>query len=170
MRCAAHTLGCKLNFAETSHLLRRLTAYGHQIVDFDDEADLYIINTCTVTAIAEKKCRTIIRQAIRRNPGAQVAVIGCFAQNDAASIARIPGVTLILGNDRKHLLPELIANEKVDTEATTPFPLAYSSGDRAASSRYNTAATISAPTAPSRLPGGAATARPSNRCCRLWTR
>ena len=130
MRCAAHTLGCKLNFAETSHLLRRLTAYGHQIVDFDDEADLYIINTCTVTAIAEKKCRTIIRQAIRRNPGAQVAVIGCFAQNDAASIARIPGVTLILGNDRKHLLPELIANEKVDTEATTPFPLAYSSGDR----------------------------------------
>lgn len=130
MRCAAHTLGCKLNFAETSHLLRRLTAYGHQIVDFDDEADLYIINTCTVTAIAEKKCRTIIRQAIRRNPGAQVAVIGCFAQNDAASIARIPGVTLILGNDRKHLLPELIADEKVDTEATTPFPLAYSSGDR----------------------------------------
>lgn len=130
MRCAAHNLGCKLNFAETSHLLRRLTAYGHQIVDFDDEADLYIINTCTVTAIAEKKCRTIIRQAIRRNPGAQVAVIGCFAQNDAASIARIPGVTLILGNDRKHLLPELIANEKVDTEATTPFPLAYSSGDR----------------------------------------
>ena len=130
MRCAAHTLGCKLNFAETSHLLRRLTAYGHQIVDFDDEADLYIINTCTVTAIAEKKCRTIIRQAIRRNPGAQVAVIGCFAQNDAASIARIPGVTLILGNDRKHLLPELIANEKVETNAATTFPLAYSSGDR----------------------------------------
>ena len=130
MRCAAHTLGCKLNFAETSHLLRRLAAQGHQIVDFDDEADLYIINTCTVTAVAEKKCRTIIRQAIRRRPGAQVAVIGCFAQNDAESIARIPGVTLILGNDRKHLLPELIDHEAVDTDPQSPFPLAYSSGDR----------------------------------------
>ena len=130
MRCAAQTLGCKLNFAETSHLLRRLAAQGHQIVDFDDEADLYIINTCTVTAVAEKKCRTVIRQAVRRTPGAQVAVIGCFAQTDAASIARIPGVTLILGNDRKHLLPDLIGHKDADTDGAAPFPLAYSSGDR----------------------------------------
>ena len=130
MRCAAHTLGCKLNFAETSHLLRRMAERGHQIVGFDDEADLYIINTCTVTAIAEKKCRTAIRQAIRRNPGAQVAVIGCFAQNDADAIARIPGITYILGNDRKHLLPELVDNAAFQEPQTAPFPIAYSSGDR----------------------------------------
>lgn len=131
MRCAAHTLGCKLNFAETSHLLRRMIERGHQIVDFDDEADLYIINTCTVTAVAEKKCRTAIRQAIRRNPSAQVAVIGCFAQNDADAIARIRGVTLILGNDRKHLLPELIdGTSPTAPNPSAPFPIAYSSGDR----------------------------------------
>lgn len=130
MRCAAHTLGCKLNFAETSHLLRKLNERGHRIVEFDEAADLYIINTCTVTAIAEKKCRTAIRQAIRRNPGAQVAVIGCFAQNDAEAIQRIPGVTLILGNDRKHLLPELVDDIHYIEPADAPFPIAYSVGDR----------------------------------------
>ncbi|KWW31279.1 MAG: MiaB-like tRNA modifying protein [bacterium P3] len=138
MRCAAHTLGCKLNFAETSHLLRQLSERGHTIVNFDDEADLYIINTCTVTAIAEKKCRNAIRQASRRNPDAQVAVIGCFAQNAADAIAAIPGVTIILGNDRKHRLPELIDNtgdrrslpDPATPDNQHPFPLAYSSGDR----------------------------------------
>lgn len=132
MRCAAHTLGCKLNFAETSHLLRELAARGHQIVDFDDEADIYIINTCTVTAVAEKKCRTAIRQAVRRNAGAQVAVIGCFAQNASDAISRIPGVTMILGNDRKHLLPDLIEAHGTNSEPepSSLFPLAYSSGDR----------------------------------------
>lgn len=128
MRCAAHTLGCKLNFAESSHLLRTLAEQGHTIVDFNEIADLYIINTCTVTAIAEKKCRTMIRQAIRRNHRAQVAVIGCFAQNAADEIARIPGVTLIVGNDRKHLLPELIDGKNPASDGT--FPIAFSSGDR----------------------------------------
>ena len=108
MKIAAHTLGCKLNYAETSDLLRRFSTLGHTIVDFHQAADLYIINTCTVTAVAEKKCRTIIRQAHRLNPDAQIAVIGCFAQVAAADIERIPGVTLVLGNDRKHLLPEIV--------------------------------------------------------------
>ncbi len=108
MRIAAHTLGCKLNFAETTDHLRRLAAAGHTIVDFRAEADLYIINTCTVTAVAEKKCRTAIRQAHRLNPAAQIVVVGCFAQVAAAEIERIPGVTLVLGNDRKHLLPEIV--------------------------------------------------------------
>lgn len=108
MKIAAHTLGCKLNYAETSDLLRRFSALGHTIVDFHQAADLYIINTCTVTAVAEKKCRTAIRQAHRLNPEAQVAVIGCFAQVAAKEIEAIPGVTLVLGNDRKHLLPQLI--------------------------------------------------------------
>lgn len=137
MRCAAHTLGCKLNFAETSQLLRQLKEQGHTLVDFDEVADLYIINTCTVTAVAEKKCRTIIRQAIRRNPHAQVAVIGCFAQNAYNEIAQIKGVTLILGNDSKHKLPEIIdsriqpaASEQNQTLDEDPFPIAYSIGDR----------------------------------------
>ena len=108
MKIAAHTLGCKLNYAETSDLLRRFSTLGHTIVDFHQAADLYIINTCTVTAVAEKKCRTAIRQAHRLNPEAQVAVIGCFAQVAAKEIEAIPGVTLVLGNDRKHLLPQLI--------------------------------------------------------------
>lgn len=108
MKIAAHTLGCKLNYAETSDLLRRFSTLGHTIVDFHEAADLYIINTCTVTAVAEKKCRTIIRQAHRLNPDAKIAVIGCFAQVAAADIERIPGVTLVLGNDRKHLLPEIV--------------------------------------------------------------
>lgn len=108
MKIAAHTLGCKLNYAETSDILRRFSSFGHTIVDFHEAADLYIINTCTVTAVAEKKCRTIIRQAHRLNPDAQIAVIGCFAQVAAADIERIPGVTLVLGNDRKHLLPEIV--------------------------------------------------------------
>ena len=108
MTIAAHTLGCKLNYAETSDLLRRLASEGHTIVDWGTVADLYIVNTCTVTTVAEKKCRNAIRQAHRQNPDAQIVVMGCFAQVAASEIERIPGVTLVLGNDRKHLLPQLL--------------------------------------------------------------
>ena len=104
MTIAAHTLGCKLNFAETSDTLRRLAAEGHTIVDFREKADIYLINTCTVTAVAEKKCRTAIRQAHRQNPDAQIVVMGCFAQVAADEIRRMPGVTQILGNESKRLL------------------------------------------------------------------
>lgn len=136
MTIAAHTLGCKLNYAETSDLLRRLAAAGHTIVPFDQVADLYIVNTCTVTAVAEKKCRNAIHQAVANNPHAQVVVIGCFVQNDARAVASIPGVTMVLGNDRKHLLPGMIGPnglEDISTEAPSsdmPFSPAYSSGDR----------------------------------------
>ena len=108
MTIAAHTLGCKLNFAETSDLLRRLAAEGHTIVPWGQRANLYIVNTCTVTAVAEKKCRNAIRQAHRLNPDAQIVVMGCFAQVAAKEIESIPGVTLVLGNDRKHLLPQIL--------------------------------------------------------------
>ena len=104
MKIAAHTLGCKLNYAETSDLLRRLGEEGNIIVDFHSTADLYIINTCTVTAVAEKKCRNAIRQAHRQNPEAQIVVMGCFAQVAADEIAKLPGVTQVLGNDSKRLL------------------------------------------------------------------
>ena len=104
MTIAAHTMGCKLNFAETSDTLRRLAAEGHTIVDFREKADIYLINTCTVTAVAEKKCRTAIRQAHRQNPDAQIVVMGCFAQVAADEIRRMPGVTQVLGNESKRLL------------------------------------------------------------------
>ena len=104
MRIAAHTLGCKLNFAETSDHLHRLSAEGHVVVDWGCEADLYLINTCTVTAVAEKKCRAAIRQAHRRNPQAQIVVMGCFAQTAADEISAMPGVTQVLGNESKRLL------------------------------------------------------------------
>ena len=104
MLIAAHTLGCKLNFAETSDLLRRLVAEGHTFVNWGMRADLYIVNTCTVTAVAEKKCRTAIRQAHRQNPDAQIVVMGCFAQVAKDEIEKMPGVTQVLGNDSKRLL------------------------------------------------------------------
>ena len=104
MTIAAHTLGCKLNFAETSDLLRRLAAEGNIVVTWGERADLYIVNTCTVTAVAEKKCRNAIRQAHRLNPDAQIVVMGCFAQVAKDEIEKMPGVTQVLGNDSKRLL------------------------------------------------------------------
>lgn len=104
MTIAAQTLGCKLNYAETSDLLRQLGEEGNSIVGFHDTADLYIVNTCTVTAVAEKKCRNAIRQAHRQNPNAQIVVMGCFAQVAADEISKMPGVTQVLGNESKRLL------------------------------------------------------------------
>ena len=129
MTLATHTLGCKLNFAETSHLQRQLQSAGFDIVSHHEVADVYVINTCTVTAVATKKCRNAIRQAVALNPDAVVAVIGCFAQTDADQIARIPGVDIILGNDRKHLLPEIlkIENGKLKVERTSPPASRYPS-------------------------------------------
>ena len=151
MDFATHTLGCKLNFAETSHLQRQFQQAGFNIVDFHSKADIYLINTCTVTSVAEKKCRNAIRQAISQNPRALVAVVGCFAQNDAAQIAAIPGVSIILGNDKKHLLLDIVAQRLrlslplspdatipspapaqpiVDTAEPKSFQLSFSGGDR----------------------------------------
>ncbi|MBQ4376648.1 MAG: tRNA (N(6)-L-threonylcarbamoyladenosine(37)-C(2))-methylthiotransferase MtaB, partial [Bacteroidales bacterium] len=104
MTIAAHTLGCKLNYAETSDLLRQHAADGHTIVEWGQKADIYIINTCTVTAVAEKKCRAAIRQAYRLNPEAQIIVIGCFAESAGDELRRFPGVTEVLGNSTKRLL------------------------------------------------------------------
>lgn len=139
MNIATHTLGCKLNFAETSHLQRQFAQDGFNIVPFHEKADFYVINTCTVTSVAEKKCRNAIRQAIALNPDAIIAVIGCFAQNDAAQIAAIPGVSIILGNDQKHLLPQYLSQylrlgsataPLINTDEPRSFQLSYSGGDR----------------------------------------
>jgi threonylcarbamoyladenosine tRNA methylthiotransferase MtaB len=140
MKIATHTLGCKLNFAETSYLQKQFAEKGFNIVSYREKADLYVINTCTVTAVAEKKCRNAIRQALSQNPDATVAVIGCFAQNGAEQIAAIPGVDIILGNDSKHLLPEVVeaywqhrdgkGAPYVSVAAPVSFQPCYSGGDR----------------------------------------
>ena len=134
MKIATHTLGCKLNFAETSHLVRRFVQAGYDVVGFHETADIYVINTCTVTSVAEKKCRNAIRQAVRQNPSAMVAVIGCFAQNAAAEVWNIPGVSLVLGNDRKHELFDIVDQGTLARlplpEEPKAFQLSYSHGDR----------------------------------------
>ena len=98
---AFHTLGCKLNFSETSTIARQLIAAGYERVDFKKSAEVYIINTCSVTDHADATCRNIVRQALRVNPNAFVAVIGCYAQLKPKEIASIEGVDIVLGANEK---------------------------------------------------------------------
>jgi len=105
MRVALATLGCKLNQAETELLARQFAEAGHQVVSRLDDADVYILNTCTVTHIADSKSRHLLRLAHRRNPNAQVVATGCYAQRAPQELAQIDGVSLVVGNDKKpHLL------------------------------------------------------------------
>lgn len=101
MRVACATLGCKLNQFESEAMLTGLGGAGHRVVPFVEEADLYLINTCTVTAEADADSRQLVRQAVRRNPRALVVVTGCYAQMAATEVAEIPGVDLILGSAEK---------------------------------------------------------------------
>ena len=98
---AFYTLGCKLNFAETSTISRALEKEGFQKVSFPETADLYVINTCSVTDNADKKFRSVVRQVQRINPEAYIAVVGCYAQLQPDEIASIPGVDLVLGATEK---------------------------------------------------------------------
>jgi threonylcarbamoyladenosine tRNA methylthiotransferase MtaB len=98
---AFYTLGCKLNFAETSTIARDLQSEGFLKVAFSAAADLYVINTCSVTENADKKCRAVVRQVQKINPGAYIAVVGCYAQLQPDEIASIPGVDLVLGATEK---------------------------------------------------------------------
>jgi threonylcarbamoyladenosine tRNA methylthiotransferase MtaB len=98
---AFYTLGCKLNFAETSTISRTLEEEGFQKVSFPETADLYVINTCSVTENADKKFRSVVRQVQRINPEAYIAVVGCYAQLQPDEIASIPGVDLVLGATEK---------------------------------------------------------------------
>lgn len=100
-KVAIHTLGCKLNFTEGSAIGRSLVEEGFQSVDFADFADLYIVNTCSVTENADRKCRHVIRKALDINPEAFIVVIGCYAQLKPKEISEIPGVDLVLGAAEK---------------------------------------------------------------------
>lgn len=105
-RVAYYTLGCKLNFSETSAIARSLDNNGYQRVDFEEVADYYIVNTCSVTENADKKCRALVRQIKRRAENAKIAVIGCYAQLKPQEIAAIKGVDLVLGANEKFNLHE----------------------------------------------------------------
>lgn len=108
MKITLETLGCKLNQAETESLARQLTEAGHRLVASVDEADIYILNTCTVTQTADAKSRHLLRQAHRRNLKVQLVATGCYAQRAASELAKIEGVSLVVGNDEKSRLPFLL--------------------------------------------------------------
>ncbi|MHA8079974.1 tRNA (N(6)-L-threonylcarbamoyladenosine(37)-C(2))-methylthiotransferase MtaB [Aquirufa regiilacus] len=107
-KVAFYTLGCKLNFAESSSIARSLEPMGFVRAEFQDSPDLFVINTCSVTEQADKKCKKVVREAKKINPAAAVVVIGCYAQLKPEEIASIPGVDLVLGANEKFQLPTLL--------------------------------------------------------------
>ena len=98
---AYYTLGCKLNFSETSTFGRLLQSLGVRTAEKGEQADICLINTCSVTEVADHKCRQAIHRMVRQHPGAFVVVTGCYAQLEAEKVAKIDGVDLVLGSDEK---------------------------------------------------------------------
>ena len=105
---ALHTLGCKLNYSETSSISRMFERAGYGVISFGESADIYVINTCSVTEFADKKCRQLVRKSLKNNPEAKVVVIGCYAQLKPKEISEIPGVDLVLGAKEKFRILEFI--------------------------------------------------------------
>ncbi|MBW3546404.1 MAG: radical SAM protein, partial [Bacteroidetes bacterium] len=138
-KVAFYTLGCKLNFSETSTIGRQFEQRGFQKVEFSEKPDIFIINTCSVTDNADKKCRKVVREAQLINPGGFVAIIGCYAQLKPQEIANIPGVDAVLGAAEKFRLLDLLGTFEKSPEArvlasdiseASTFTNAYSYGDR----------------------------------------
>src|SRR5690349_16389765 len=103
---AFHTLGCKLNFSETSAISRLMEKEGFEKRQFEDHADVYVINTCSVTDNADKECRHLVRKIQRKAPESLVVITGCYAQLKPEEISSIPGVDLVLGAAEKFNLPK----------------------------------------------------------------
>lgn len=138
-KASFYTLGCKLNFSETSSIARRFEELGFERVEFTENADAVVINSCSVTAEGDKKTRNIIRQAIRKNPKAMIIVTGCYAQLQPETIQKIDGVDLIIGSSEKQNITDYLGNlsKKEQTEIFIHKPReirnyfhAYSYGDR----------------------------------------
>ncbi|MCF6183778.1 MAG: tRNA (N(6)-L-threonylcarbamoyladenosine(37)-C(2))-methylthiotransferase MtaB [Bacteroidales bacterium] len=134
-----HTLGCKLNFSETSSIAREFTDKGFEKVQFGEKSDIVVINTCTVTGIADKKCRQAIKKAKKTSPDAFIAVTGCYAQAETEKIAEIPGVDAVLGMNEKFNLFKYFSSFEKQKQAhiysceiseIQRFDSAFSSGDR----------------------------------------
>ena len=138
-KVAFYTLGCKLNFSETSTISRSFQDRGFKKVDFSDQPDVFIINTCSVTDNADKKCRKIVREARQISPNAYIAIIGCYAQLKPQEIAEISGVDAVLGAAEKFRILDLLGEFKRavkpevyarDIKETTGFNSSYSINDR----------------------------------------
>jgi threonylcarbamoyladenosine tRNA methylthiotransferase MtaB len=136
---AFHTLGCKLNYSETSTLSRMLEVEGFEKKDFADIADVYVINTCSVTDNADKECRQLVRRINRKAPESLVVITGCYAQLKPKEISEIPGVNLVLGAAEKFNiaahLRELTPNDSgkissCDIEDVSGFTASFSVSDR----------------------------------------
>lgn len=117
-KVAVYTLGCKVNQNESDAIISSLKKAGYEEVPFDQKADVYLINTCTVTHLADRKSRQMIRRAVKTNPEAVVAVTGCYAQTSAGDVLGIPGVNLVVGTKDRQRLPELLNEAK---EAQEPL-------------------------------------------------
>ncbi len=140
-KVAFYTLGCKLNFSETSTIARRFEERGFERVDFQEKPDIFVINTCSVTENADKKCRKVVQEARKISPNAYVAIIGCYAQLKPKEIAEIEGVDAVLGAAEKFQLIDLLGTfeRKPEAHATVlaseireakNFEEAFSYGDR----------------------------------------
>lgn len=138
-KVAFYTLGCKLNFSETSAIGRLFSDSGFEIVSFTDAADVYLINTCSVTDHADKKCRKVVKEALKYSPSAYIAIVGCYAQLKPKEISEIPGVDIVLGAAEKFRIIEYISDltkqEKPriynqPIEVTTEFVPSFSIGER----------------------------------------
>ena len=139
-KVAFYTLGCKLNFSETSTIGRLFVAAGYAVVEFTDAADVYVINTCSVTDHADKKCRKVVKEALKYSPNAYVTIVGCYAQLKPEEIANIEGVDMVLGAAEKFRIVEFITDltkqpkaviHQQDIEKVNHnFIAAYSIGDR----------------------------------------
>lgn len=137
---AFYTLGCKLNFSETSAISRQLEEQGLIKKEFTDAADMYVINTCSVTDHADRKCKKVVKEALKYNPNAFIVIIGCYAQLKPEEIAGIPGVDLVLGAAEKfnlinHLTESYRKNDKTvihnsNIKETNVFVPGFSYGDR----------------------------------------
>ncbi len=131
---AFHHFGCKVNFAEASALSRQFQENGFEIKDFHLPADVYVISTCVVTTVAEKKCRAAIRQAHKINPDAKIAVIGCFSELKPGELSQMEGVDLVLGHTGKFNLLEAVTGLCSTGNSVDPLPEkfipSFSYGDR----------------------------------------
>ncbi len=136
---AFYTLGCKLNFSETSSIGRQLTEAGMVKVPFEAGADVYVVNTCSVTDNADKKCKKIVKEALRHNPNAFVAIVGCYAQLKPNEIAKIPGVDMVLGAAEKFNInnyledlskKEIAVVKEGKIKEVLDYHASYSIGDR----------------------------------------
>src|ERR1035437_780976 len=138
-KVAFHTLGCKLNSSETSTIARLFEQQGYQKVDFKEPSDVYVINTCSVTANADKECKLIVKSALNVSPDAYIVVVGCYAQLKPEEIANIDGVDLVLGASEKfkllNYLNDLTKKSKAEVysceiDDASFFVDSYSFGDR----------------------------------------